>query len=364
MHGSAKVGPILQGHVVHAAKRPALRRYWLIDRELRAQTFPTAERLAELAEVDARTIRRDIGQMRDDFYAPIEFNFVRNGWEYTSPTYRLPAVLITEGELLALFLAGQVLHQHQGTPYEQHLRHAIDKLAQFLPDEISIQWAAVDQAHSFRQSATTLHDVDTFRRLADAVLHRRQLRLRYWTASRDAETERVVDPWHLACIDGEWYLIGWCHQRQARRVFAPARIRGLEETGGSFTVPDDFRIGEFFDGAFRVIQEADQPLQTVRLRFAPSAAKYIREKVWHASQVLRSDPDGGVTLELSLRSLIEVRRWVLWWGGECTVLEPAALRDAVRAEAAAILERAASTPPIPKISSRVKPSPKSQQRAG
>ncbi len=329
---------------MHTAKRPALRRIFLIDRELRAGRYPTATRLAELCEVNDKTVRRDLDYLAREYRAPVAFNQAHNGWEYTEPTYRLPAVLITEGELLAIFLAGQTLKQHAGTPYEPALRRAIDKLTELLPDEVSIHWATVEQAHSFHQTVTTLQDVELFRRLADAVLQRRQIRMTYWTASRDAESERVLDPWHLTNVNGDWYVIGWCGLRHERRMFAVNRVRALEPTGATFVVPADFRIGDFFDGTFRVVADSSQPLQTVRLRFAPSAGKYIREKVWHLSQQLEVELDGGVLLELSLRTLVEVRRWILSWGSEVEVLEPAGLRNDIRHEAAAILALSAALP--------------------
>ncbi len=327
------------------AKRPALRRLWIIDRELRSRTYPTVERLAELAEVDTKTIRRDLRQLKDDCGAPVMFNHKRRGWEYTEPNYHLPAVMITEGELVAMFLAGQALQMAQGTPYAENLQRAIRKLSEFLPDEVSVHWQTLDQTQSFHQTVTTLHDLDIFRDLADAVLHHRQVRLRYWTASRDAETERIVDPYHLACIDGAFYLYAFCYDRQQVRTFSPTRIREIVPTGETFTVPDDFRIADFFDGTFKVISDASQPLRTVRLRFAPSAAKYVREKVWHVSQGLHREPDGSVVLEMSLRSMLEVRRWILSWGSECEVLEPAELRADIHREAAAIL-----TPPDRQVS--------------
>lgn len=322
------------------AKRPALRRLWLIDRELRSGAYPTVQRLAELAEVDDKTIRRDLKTLRNDCGAPVEFNYAHGGWEYTQPNFQLPAVMITEGELVAMFLAGQALQMACGTPYAEDLQRAIKKLGEFLPDEVSIHWQSLDQAQSFHQTVTTLHDIDIFRELADAVLHHRQMRLRYWTASRDAESERIVDPYHLACIDGAFYLYAYCHDRRQVRTFAPSRIRELTPTGETFILPDDFHIGDFFDGTFKVVSDGSLPLQTVRLRFAPSAAKYIREKVWHSSQRLRHEADGSVLLEMSLRSLIEVRRWILSWGSECEVLEPAELRADIQREAAAMLNQA------------------------
>jgi len=326
------------------AKRPALRRLWMIDQLLRTQKYCTIRDLAERAEVDTKTIYRDLNSLRDDHGAPLDYCPKRRSWFYTIATYRLPAVVITEGELMAMFLAGQALQQTQGTPYATDLQQAILKLSQFLPDEISLHWQALDQVQSFHQTVTTLHDIDIFRQLADAVLHHRQLRIRYWTASRDAETERTINPYHLACIDGAWYLLGYCYERQATRTFAPGRIRDLQETGETFSVPADFQIGQFFDGTFKVVSENNLPVQTVRLKFAPSAAKYIRERIWHLSQQLETQADDSVILQLSLRSMIEVRRWILSWGSECEVLAPAELRADILHEAAAMLRIATKIP--------------------
>jgi len=322
---------------MHAAKRPALRRLWMIDRELRAKTYPTVDELAKKAEVDSKTIRRDLQFIQSDYQAPVEFNRHRNGWEYTCETYQLPAVIITEGELVAMFLAGQALRQAHGTPYEADLQRAIQKLGEFLPDEVSLHWQALDQAQSFHQTVTSVQDIDIFRQLADAAIHHRRLRIRYWTASRDAEAERFIDPYHLACIDGTWYVMAWCHERKEIRTFAASRVREAAETGHMFNPPEDFRIGDYFEGTFKVISAKDRPLQTIRLKFAPSAAKYIREKLFHESQQLQTHDDDSVTLTLALRSLIEVRRWVLSWGSECEVLSPQELKDDIHQEALKML---------------------------
>ncbi|HWL08003.1 MAG TPA: WYL domain-containing protein [Planctomicrobium sp.] len=347
------------------AKRPALRRLWMIDRSLRAKQYPTAKQLAEIAEVDDKTIRRDLEMLRDTYLAPVEYNHSKGGWGYTDETYHLPAVLITEGELLALFLASQTLQMVQGTSHANDLQRAIQKLSEFLPDTISLHWQALDQAQSFRQTVTTLHDIDIFRELVEAALHSRQLRVRYWTASRDAESERVIDPYHLAYVEGSgWYLLAYCHARKATRMFAPARIRELSQTGETFTRPADFKISDFFDGTFKVVSESTLPLKKIRLRFTPSAAKYIREQVFHATQQLEKNADGSVVLELSLRSLIEVRRWILSWGSECEVLEPAELKADIRREAAAILKQSTARPEVSTTSTLEKIQQREKRRQG
>ena len=92
--------------------------------------------------------------------------------------------------------------------------------------------------------------MEVFRRLTRAVREGRQLELLYWTASRDQTCTRVVDPYHLATINGTWYLVAYCHLREEVLLFVPARIRRLHETGVKVQRPADFRIAEYLDVGF------------------------------------------------------------------------------------------------------------------
>jgi predicted DNA-binding transcriptional regulator YafY len=119
--------------------RPLMRRMQEIDRAVRAGRWPTAESLANELNVDLRTIRRDIEFMRDERNAPIEYDRVRRGYFYAEPTYQLPLVQMTEGELLGLYLSERMLRQLQGMPFEPDLRQAIAKLADMLPDNVTLR---------------------------------------------------------------------------------------------------------------------------------------------------------------------------------------------------------------------------------
>jgi predicted DNA-binding transcriptional regulator YafY len=174
--------------------------------------------------------------------------------------------------LLALFLAERLLQEYCGTPYAAGLARVFAKLTAALSDEVTIDLAHLDAAYSFHHPAAAPADAAQFGRLARAVRDGRQLAVVYWTASRDAVCRRVVDPYHLASIQGDWYLIAYCHLREDIRFFSPGRIRALEETGERFERPADFRIADFLDATFRVVRGTGPPRQ-VRLRFAPEAAR-------------------------------------------------------------------------------------------
>jgi len=311
------------------AARFSLERIAALDRAVRAGEYPNAKTIARLLEVSHRTVQRDVEFLRDRLGAPLEFDPVRNGYAYRDPAFRLPFLTLTEGELVALFLAERVLQQYRGTPYAADLARAFRKVTLGLSDRVTIDLGHLGEAMSFRSSASTPPDPARFGELVAAIRARRRLRLRYASVSRGAETDREVDPYHLASIDGQWYLVGHCHLRGDVRMFVPARIRSLVATGTTFEAPADFRIDDYLSRSFAVLRGGVGDIHRVRLRFTGDAVKYVRERSWHASQVTEPTPEGDLMVDLEVGHLREVERWALSWGADCEVIEPAELRERV-----------------------------------
>jgi predicted DNA-binding transcriptional regulator YafY len=148
--------------------------------------------------------------------------------------------------------------------------------------------------------------------------------------SRDAESDRRVDPYHLTYFNGGAYLVGHCHLRGEARMFAVERIRRLETLRGTFDPPTGFAIDEFLRHAWGLIRG---DVVDVAVIFARAVAPYIRERLWHSSQELRELDGGRLELRLRVADTLEVCRWLLGFGADAEVLSPSSLRDALRAEA-------------------------------
>jgi proteasome accessory factor B len=310
--------------------RPPLERMLRIHQTLQAGKFPNAVTLAREIEVATKTIHRDLEFMRDRLNLPIEFDRAHNGFHYTGEVGAFPTMQITEGEIFALVVAEKALQQYRGTSFEKPLLSAIKKMEQALPDTISLNLADIEQTISFRTRAEPILNLEIFEVLAKAVAQRQQLELHYRKPGQPAE-QRLVDAYHLANINGEWYLFAYDHARKDLRTFVPARIQSVQPTGKTFERTQKFSLEKRLRDSFGVHAGAGK--FEVVIRFAPRAADYIREKKWHASQSLRELKDGGVELKMDLSSLAEVERWVLSWAGEAKVLKPAELAESVRAAA-------------------------------
>jgi proteasome accessory factor B len=317
--------------------RPPLERMLRIHQALQSGGFPNASKLAREIEVATKTIHRDIEFMRDRLNLPIEFNPAKNGYFYTGEVSAFPTMQITEGELFALVVAEKALQQYRGTSFEKPLLSAIRKMEQALPDTISLNLADIEQTISFRTRAEPILDLKIFEALANAVAQRQQLELHYRKPGQAKTEARLVDPYHLANINGEWFLFAHDHARKDIRTFVPARIQSVRPTGKTFERPQKFSLEKRLRDSFGV--HSGEGEYAVVIRFNARAADYVREKKWHPSQQLRELKGGGAELTLKLSSLAEIERWVLSWGGDARVLKPRELAEAVRKSAQAILKQ-------------------------
>ncbi len=297
--------------------------------------FPNASILAREIEVATKTIHRDIEFMRDRLNLPIEFNPGRNGYHYIEEVSAFPTMQITEGELFALVVAEKALQQYRGTSFEKPLLSAIKKMEQALPDTISLNLADLEQTISFRTRAEPVLDLKIFDVLAKAVSRRQQLELAYRKPGQKEGERRMVDPYHLANINGEWFLFAYDHARKDIRTFVPARIQSVHPTGKTFERSRKFSLEDRLRDSFGV--HSGEGEYDVVIRFNSRVADYIREKKWHESQQLRNLKGGGVELRMKLSGLVEVGRWILGWGGDARVIHPRELFEIVRRSARQIL---------------------------
>ena len=315
--------------------RPPLERMLRIHQAIQTDRFPNATALAQELEVSHKTIARDLEFMRERLDLPVEYDKLRHGYHYTGEVSTFPGLQITEGELFALLVAEKALQQYRGTTFEKPLISAFKKMASSLPDTVSLNLADWEQTISFRMRAEPILNLTIFDTFARATAQRQQICLTYRKPGQRGVELRIVDPYHLANINGEWFLFAWCHLRGDIRTFVPARIQKIEETGKTFVRPQKFSLEKRLRDSFGVISGPGR--FEVVIRFNEEVADYIREKKWHDSQSLVELKEGGVELRMELSSLTEIERWVLGWGGNAVVVAPPELAAAVKSAARKML---------------------------
>jgi predicted DNA-binding transcriptional regulator YafY len=314
--------------------RPPMERMWRIHREISEGDHPNCQGLAMELEVSAKTVMRDLEFMRDRLGLPLEYDAVKHGFYYTAAVRDFPVMKISQGEVAALLLAQKSLEQFRGTTFERPLAGAFRKLSRSLGGDMEVAWHELEGALSVRSSGTGLADVLVFDALAKAVTEGAEVALVYHKLGGEKEETRTVQPYHLGCIENQWYLFGHDGSRGAVRTFALPRIRSVERTGVKFRRPKNFSLAKMLEGSFAVFEGGSA--SKVRVRFTGVAERLIGERVWHATQKLSRD-SRGLVLEMRAGLSPDLRQWLLGWGGEAEVLEPDQLRrDMARAAAATV----------------------------
>ncbi len=305
--------------------RLPLARIWYIHERLSSGRYPNCNLLAGELEVSPKTVGRDIAFMRDDLGLPIDYHETRFGYFYTEPVQQFPLFQVTEGELLALFIAHKSLEPLHGTSFEEKMSGALEKISKMLGDTVSFSWSEMDRAFSFRKLAATKADLEHFERLSQAVLKLREVEFDYRKLGAAGPELRCVQPYHLGNVENGWYLFGFDLNRGQIRTFALQRMQKVKLTRRGFKRPD-FSIEEHLGDSFGVFRDGKGKKQHIRIHFDPFAAQLVRERRWHSSQKIKELPDGELELSLTLGNLFEIERWVLSWGEHAEVLAPASFR--------------------------------------
>ncbi|MEM8806798.1 MAG: WYL domain-containing transcriptional regulator [Cyanobacteria bacterium P01_G01_bin.38] len=306
-----------------------LERLLTIDRLIRSRERQTTGTLAEVLEVSERTIRSDLAFLRDRFDAPLVFKRPQ-GWHYTESDWRLPSVPLTQGELFALTLGARMLSAYAGSAYGLELQSAMEQLAKRLPAEMQVDLQALaEERVLFNPRAVVSIDQEIWQKLMFACQTNRQVKMRYFTAQRNKETERQVDPYVVYFSGMNPCMSGFCHSRQAMRDFRIDRMRELEILTTEFERNPEFDPKAYLEQPF--FHERGGKATTVRIWFDKPTAAYIKGRQWHPSQSLE-EHDDGVTLGFMAYGLSEVKRWVMYYGRGARVLEPPELVAMMRKE--------------------------------
>ena len=174
------------------------------------------------------TIGRYIEILKNDYDAPIDYDFQKNGYYYTDPTFYLQRVMLNEGELLTLSTILPLLEQYKNTPLEESYRNLMNKLIKMLPQNITVDSALINNEVHFISDPITKLEEGVFENILKATKLHCTLQMEYKTAQNTDYEERLFDPYHMICQKGSWYLLGYSHHTQAIRLYAMPRIKNCK----------------------------------------------------------------------------------------------------------------------------------------
>lgn len=203
--------------------------------------------LAQRLGVDGRSLRRYIGKLQDQGI-PVVAERGRYGSYSLMPGYKLPPLMFGDGEAVALAVGLLAARRLGLAATHTDIESAQAKLERVMPLSLQSQVRALSQtvaldvasaAVSASAPGVAVPNHENVLRLSAAAYAHQQVHLVYGVTPSQ-HTQRDVDPYGLAYRGGCWYLVGYCHLRQALRTFRLDRVHSVAVSPVRFTPPVDF----------------------------------------------------------------------------------------------------------------------------
>jgi predicted DNA-binding transcriptional regulator YafY len=295
---------------------------------LQSKPNQKASDLARTLDVSVRTLHRYFEQL-DELGIPVYTERGPHGGFSLVRGYKMPPLVLTPEEAVASFLGLSLVEEMWGKLYRPAALGALAKLENLLPDEQrqEVAWARRSLLATGMHRSDQQALADTLETLRRATREHRRVHMNY--QGREPST-RNLDPYALVHRSGWWYVIGFCHLRQALRTFRVDRITSLDLLGTFFEFPADFDLH-----AYLAAEPQMQPAVRARLRFNPQFAGMARNSrpFWES---LEEQPDGVITVTFQAPDLEWAASTALAYGPAVEVLEPLELRGMVAEWAEAV----------------------------
>ena len=276
---------------------------------------------------------------------PAEGYYEAENYSLPAQNFYLPSIEFTDSELGALRTALSLLDGEFA--YAEPLRLALQQLSWGKPSPLAAPEhrsvaLGVTAAAGGRELSQRLSKVET------AIFRRKTIVFSYYTMGRDKQSERKVDPYHLLFRGGQFYLVGYSHERDDVRVFRLSRIRG--KVGYSSKAEHDFPPPEDFDPrvyATRTDWQLGDSVGTARIWISSKIDWLVERHFGHAGRTVSAAevddvPDDGVVLETEYAESRQIVSWVLGLGERARIIGPPELIEEAAERAALMVERHAT----------------------
>ena len=317
--------------------------------------------MAERRPVTALEIRRDVegySAMNEDafarrFYAdrseldslgialtverPVDGVAEQENYSLRPENFHLPAIAFSDAELAALQTALSLLDGEFA--YAEPLRLALQQ----------ISWGRSNPLHAPEQHSVGLgikasvdgHDLSQrLAKIETAIFRNKTITFDYYTMARDDTGTRRVDPYHLL-FKGEFYLLGYAHEREALRVFRLSRIRG--KVAYATKAEHDFKgPPEGFDPrpyANRADWQFGEPAGTAEVWISERIAWQIERHFGRFGEVEPAGTAGDIVFSTPFADHRQLAAWVLRLGEHARVLGPPELERELAERVELLYER-------------------------
>ncbi|MDC7239867.1 MAG: transcriptional regulator [Spirochaetales bacterium] len=305
--------------------------------------------LQEKLEISRRSVYRLFESMEELGYPLVDSSLDgrTKSWsmmsEYVAsrPAGRVPRLSLNTGEMMILY---QILSRQ--TPlYESGMKQTIGALRKRLEqfylensEDTGLQnfgelFLSLPGQYKHLEGKETIYET-----LLKGALERRCCRGSYRSFSADSPENRDIEFVPIRFFEWNYglYCLIYRTSDKAVRTMALERFESVRLT--------DRPLREKFSiDAEKMLEKAwaltfDDEISVV-IRFSAEAAPYIREREWQKGQSIELETDGGLLLKMTTSGRRDIKSWIMSFGRDAELIEPADLRGEIREELISLTEK-------------------------
>ncbi|MCJ7621879.1 MAG: WYL domain-containing protein, partial [Anaerolineaceae bacterium] len=279
--------------------------------------------------------RSTIGRYLPDLPKHIYIDDLDGGkWKIDREAY-LVRVRFNLHEATAMHLAARLM----ATRMDRHNPHAASALRKLA---VSLEQLAPRISHHLGQSADVMDDrgqrfdpgyLGALEKLTLAWAENRKVQVWHRSTKTGKVHEYTFSPYFIEpyAVGQATHVIGLHEPAGKMRTFKIERIERVELLRESYIIPEDFNARDYLSGAWGIWYTDAEPVE-VTLKFHPRVSTRVKETRWHRSEQVAEKPDGSLVWKAWVDEPREMLPWIRGWGADVEVLEPKALRNALKQE--------------------------------
>ena len=306
-----------------------LERLILIHNAIKSGLYPNCQKLRKLYtektgfSVGEATIYRDIEALRNNFQAPLEYDYEKHGFYYIDENWEFSVNQITSNDIFYLSCVKTLLSNFEGSPVYNQISNVIDFITQTQVGNKNLLLNRI----AIPPLPKVIVKEENWNLVMECLQENIVLKFDYNGRWRTETTHRIFKPYQLLLQDGVYFVFGFDDSanegKGGERLFNLSRMSKLEKTELHFELPSDYefstRCGGGRFGAFK-----DEKKEKYEIEFYDDARQLVKDSVWADDQEFTDyDEDNLTIMKFSTSQSQKVLEMVLSQGVNARPLAPA-----------------------------------------
>ena len=298
-----------------------LERILKIDYMISQGNYPSVQDFKDETGASIPTINRDLRDLRMKFGAEdiLQYDRVEKGFYYTRPSFRIPAMLTSEKQLIAASLMTKLLELIKNTPVYKKAIEVFNSLSDNIDENTKLNAKKLSNRILFLGMDPVKIDDEVWTKIEEALANNNYIRFDYLNYDR----KFVVQPWQLIYSEGMWSLYAYNQNPEIKEVrfFNLPGIKNLELLKDTFELPQDFEYTKRAKGNFR--RYIGKETWNYKLKItSEKTLNFIKTYNWAEDQKFELQEDGSTVMSFTSNQEYPILGWTLSHGMYVQPLEP------------------------------------------